>query len=98
MTDRLCARHGGRRRINATGRNGADLTLETADFVAIRDELATIPAVVALARRARRVVIANLAIAATFIVTVGSRGGMDRALPALPPEKLTWARLWASPG
>ncbi|MGE2721504.1 heavy metal translocating P-type ATPase [Mycolicibacterium celeriflavum] len=54
----------------AMGRNGADLTLETADVVTIRDELATIPTVVALARRARRVVIANLAIAATFIVTL----------------------------
>jgi cation-transporting P-type ATPase D len=51
----------------AMGRNGADLTLETADAVTVRDELATIPAVVALARRARRVVIANLAIAALFI-------------------------------
>jgi cation-transporting P-type ATPase D len=51
----------------AMGRSGADLTLETADAVTVRDELATIPAVVALARRARRVVIANLAIAATFI-------------------------------
>ncbi|MEZ0352103.1 heavy metal translocating P-type ATPase [Mycobacterium sp. pR1184] len=51
----------------AMGRNGADLTLETADAVTVRDELATIPAVVALARRARRVVIANLAIAAAFI-------------------------------
>ncbi|SOX55761.1 cadmium-translocating P-type ATPase [Mycobacterium ahvazicum] len=51
----------------AMGRNGADLTLETADAVTVRDELTTIPAVVALARRARRVVIANLAIAAAFI-------------------------------
>ncbi len=51
----------------AMGRNGADLTLETADAVTVRDELATIPAVVALSRRARRVVIANLVIAATFI-------------------------------
>jgi cation-transporting P-type ATPase D len=51
----------------AMGRSGADLTLETADAVTVRDELATIPAVVALARRARRVVIANLAIAALFI-------------------------------
>ncbi len=51
----------------AMGRNGADLTLQTADAVTVRDELATIPAVIALARRARRVVIANLAIAATFI-------------------------------
>ena len=46
---------------------GADLTLETADAVTVRDELATVPVVVALARRARRVVIANLAIAAAFI-------------------------------
>jgi cobalt/nickel-transporting P-type ATPase D len=51
----------------AMGRSGADLTLETADAVTVRDELATIPAVVALARRARRVVIANLAIATIFI-------------------------------
>jgi cation-transporting P-type ATPase D len=51
----------------AMGRGGADLTLETADAVTVRDELATIPAVVTLARRARRVVIANLAIATIFI-------------------------------
>jgi cobalt/nickel-transporting P-type ATPase D len=51
----------------AMGRTGADLTLETADAVTVRDELATIPAVLALARRARRVVVANLVIAATFI-------------------------------
>jgi cation-transporting P-type ATPase D len=51
----------------AMGRNGADLTLETADAVTIRDELATIPALVALARRARRIVVTNLVIAATFI-------------------------------
>lgn len=54
----------------AMGRNGADLTLETADAVTVRDELATIPAVVALARRARRVVVANLVIAATFITVL----------------------------
>ncbi|MDT5237484.1 MAG: cobalt/nickel-transporting P-type ATPase [Mycobacterium sp.] len=51
----------------AMGGNGADLTLDTADAVTVRDELATIPAVLALGRRARRVVIANLVIAATFI-------------------------------
>jgi heavy metal translocating P-type ATPase len=51
----------------AMGRNGADLALETADAVTVRDELATIPAVIALSRRARRVVVVNLAIAATFI-------------------------------
>jgi cation-transporting P-type ATPase D len=54
----------------AMGRTGADLTLQTADAVTVRDELATVPAVVALARRARRIVIANLAIAATVIATL----------------------------
>lgn len=54
----------------AMGRNGADLTLETADAVTVRDDLTTIPAVVALAQRARRVVTANLAIAATFITAL----------------------------
>src|SRR6476659_7078029 len=54
----------------AMGRTGADLTLQTADAVTVRDELGTVPAVVALARRARRIVIANLAIAATFIATL----------------------------
>jgi P-type E1-E2 ATPase len=51
----------------AMGRSGSDLALDTADAVAVRDDLATLPAVIALSRRARRIVIANLAIAATFI-------------------------------
>jgi heavy metal translocating P-type ATPase len=51
----------------AMGRAGSDLTLDTADAVIVRDELATIPAVIALSRRARRLVLANLVIAATFI-------------------------------
>jgi len=46
---------------------GADLTLQTADGVTVRDELHTIPTIVGLARQARRVVTANLTIAATFI-------------------------------
>lgn len=54
----------------AMGRTGSDLTLDTADAVITRDDLATLPAVVALARRARRVVVANLVIAATFIVVL----------------------------
>lgn len=54
----------------AMGRNGSDLALDAADAVITRDDLATLPAVVALARRARRVVVANLAIAATFIVVL----------------------------
>lgn len=51
----------------AMGGAGADLTVQTADVVTIRDELSTIPTVIALARRARRVVIANLVIAGTAI-------------------------------
>jgi P-type E1-E2 ATPase len=51
----------------AMGRAGSDLALETADAVVVRDELATVPAVVRLSRRARRLVVENLAIAAVFI-------------------------------
>lgn len=54
----------------AMGRSGSDLTLDTADAVTTRDELATLPAVITLARRARRVVVANLVIASTFIVVL----------------------------
>jgi len=54
----------------AMGRSGSDLALETSDAVITRDDLATIPAVIALARRARRVVAANLVIAATFIAVL----------------------------
>jgi len=59
----LAAAHAGL----AMGGAGADLTLHTADAVIVRDDLRTVPAVIALSRRARRVVIANLAIAAAFI-------------------------------
>ena len=54
----------------AMGRNGFDLALRTADAVLVRDELASLPAVISLARLARRVVIAHLAIAATFIAVL----------------------------
>ncbi|MDZ7885063.1 MAG: heavy metal translocating P-type ATPase [Mycobacterium sp.] len=54
----------------AMGRSGADLTLQTADAVTVRDDLTAIPAVLALARRARRMVLANLVIAGTFIVVL----------------------------
>jgi cation transport ATPase len=54
----------------AMGRAGSDLALGAADAVIVRDELATIAAVVALSRRARRVVTANLVIAATFIAVL----------------------------
>ncbi|MFI7054443.1 hypothetical protein ACIBLB_20500 [Streptosporangium canum] len=52
------------------GGSGADLTRQAADAVVTRDDLATVPAVLALARRARRLVIANLVIAATFIAVL----------------------------
>lgn len=51
----------------AMGRAGSDLALETADAVIIRDELATVPAVVALSRATRRLVVQNLVIAGVFI-------------------------------
>jgi len=54
----------------AMGRSGADLSIETADAVTVRDDLTTVPALIALSRRARRTVIANLAIAATAIVVL----------------------------
>ncbi|MFC8077169.1 heavy metal translocating P-type ATPase [Streptomyces sp. NPDC057307] len=51
----------------AMGRAGSDLALETADVVIVRDELATVPTVVALSRRARALVVQNLVIASVFI-------------------------------
>ncbi|MEU9858304.1 heavy metal translocating P-type ATPase [Streptomyces sp. NPDC047974] len=54
----------------AMGRAGSDLALETADAVVVRDELATIPTVVNLSRRARALVIQNLVIAGVFIAVL----------------------------
>ncbi|WP_433544681.1 heavy metal translocating P-type ATPase [Streptomyces sp. CA-294286] len=62
----LAAAHSG----IAMGKAGSDLALETADAVVVRDELATIPAIVQLSRTARRLVIQNLAIAGTFITAL----------------------------
>jgi cation transport ATPase len=56
----------------ALGRAGSDLALDTADAVIMRDDLTAIPAVITLSRRARRVVTANLAIAATIIATLAA--------------------------
>ena len=56
----------------AMGRHGSDLALETADAVVVRDDLATVPAVVELSRRARRTVTANLVIAGTFIAVLAT--------------------------
>jgi heavy metal translocating P-type ATPase len=54
----------------AMGRAGSDLALDTADIVIMRDDLAAIPAVIRLSRRARRVVTANLVIAAAIITAL----------------------------
>jgi heavy metal translocating P-type ATPase len=54
----------------AMGRAGSDLALETADAVIVRDELATVPAVMALSRRARKLVVQNLVIAGVFIAAL----------------------------
>jgi cation-transporting P-type ATPase J len=56
----------------AMGRAGSDLALDTADAVIMRDDLGTIPAVIALSRRARRVVTANLVIAAAIITALAA--------------------------
>jgi heavy metal translocating P-type ATPase len=54
----------------ALGAKGSDLTVETADAVVVGDNLDTVAAVVALSRRARGVVVANLAIAGAFIAVL----------------------------
>ncbi|MGW4031605.1 heavy metal translocating P-type ATPase [Streptomyces sp. NPDC004838] len=54
----------------AMGKAGSDLALETADAVVVRDELAAIPAIVDLSRKARRLVIQNLVIAGIFITAL----------------------------
>ncbi|MGW3313621.1 heavy metal translocating P-type ATPase [Streptomyces sp. NPDC001073] len=54
----------------AMGKAGSDLALETADAVVVRDELATIPTIVALSRSARRLVVQNLVIAGVFITAL----------------------------
>ncbi|NUT53709.1 MAG: HAD family hydrolase, partial [Saccharothrix sp.] len=56
----------------ALGRKGSALTVDTADAVVVGDDLTVVPAVVALARLARRVVLANLAIAGTVIVALSA--------------------------
>ncbi|MEU2654940.1 heavy metal translocating P-type ATPase [Streptomyces sp. NPDC007325] len=54
----------------AMGRAGSDLALETADAIVVRDELAAVPAVVALSRAAHRLVVQNLLIAGAFITVL----------------------------
>ena len=54
----------------AMGRAGSDLALDTADAVIMRDDLSTVPAIINLSRRAKRVVAANLVIASVIILTL----------------------------
>jgi cation-transporting P-type ATPase J len=54
----------------AMGGVGSDLTLQTADAVLVRDELPAVPAVLALSRRARWIVMQNLTLAATAIAVL----------------------------
>ena len=54
----------------AMGRNGSDLAMETSDVVLVRDDLAALPKTIDLARRAHRVVKANLVIAGTVITVL----------------------------
>jgi cation transport ATPase len=59
----LAAAHAG----VAMGGAGADLALHAADVIIVRDDLSAVPALIALSARARRVVVANLVVAAVFI-------------------------------
>ncbi|MFI1990996.1 HAD-IC family P-type ATPase [Actinoplanes sp. NPDC020271] len=54
----------------AMGARGSDLALSSADAVLVRDDLAALPTAIALSRRARRLVVANLVIAGTFITVL----------------------------
>jgi P-type E1-E2 ATPase len=56
----------------AMGRVGSDLALQTADAVIVRDELTAVPALIGLSRHARRLVRANLIIAAIFIAVLAA--------------------------
>jgi len=54
----------------AMGGIGSDLALSSADVVIVRDDLTAVPNVVQLSRRARRLIIQNLSIAATVIAVL----------------------------
>ena len=54
----------------AMGGVGSDLAMTSADAVVVRDDLSTLPAVIGLSRRARRVIVQNLALAGAVIVAL----------------------------
>jgi heavy metal translocating P-type ATPase len=96
----------------AMGGVGSDLALSSADAVVVRDDLATLPAVIQLSRRARRVIVQNLVIAGTVItalVLVDLFGHLPLPLGVLGHEgstvlvglnglRLLSARSWQAPG
>jgi cation transport ATPase len=49
---------------------GPDRAVSSADVVVVREELSALPAVIGLSRRARRVIVQNLAFAAAVIVAL----------------------------
>ena len=67
------------------GRAGSDLALDTADAVVMGDDLAAIPTVIDLSRRARRVVVASL----TALVTLDLAGHLPLPLAVLGHEGST---------
>jgi heavy metal translocating P-type ATPase len=96
----------------AMGRHGSDLALETADVVLVRDDLAMLPAVLELSRRARRVIRQNLIFAGAVIsslVIVDLVGHLPLPLGVAGHEgstvivglnglRLLSRRAWAAPG
>ncbi|MEI4273999.1 heavy metal translocating P-type ATPase [Klenkia sp. LSe6-5] len=56
----------------AMGGVGSDLTVSSADVVVVRDDLATLPALVGLSRRARRLVVQNLVVAGSVVLALVS--------------------------
>ncbi|MFC7574977.1 HAD-IC family P-type ATPase [Klenkia terrae] len=56
----------------AMGGIGSDLAVASADVVVVRDDLGTLPALVALSRRARRLVVQNLVVAGLVVVALAT--------------------------
>lgn len=96
----------------AMGRSGSDLAMSSADAVIVRDDLATLPAVIGLARHAKRVVVQNLVfavIAITVLVIIDLVGKLPLPLGVAGHEgstvivglnglRLLSGRAWRSAG
>jgi len=70
----------------AMGRHGSDLTLQTADAVLVRDELASLPALLRLSRAARSAVVQNLVLATVALVAWDLLGTLPLPLGVLGHE------------